>query len=483
MRRPALPCFLLATVALGFAPWFGCSTTPTTAGPLPVPAVQASVEHYPGSPLRGTGALPTDEDIADAWPVIVRCNALERFPDEAYAALGSQLRLVVSEIDGDPIKPAAEHTGVVRFSADADDETFDTVCAGDAVGRTYAFPRLTGALVRGTTMVASFRGDGAPGPDPTVPPAEVRGSVHIHRAIDDTIHLALEWYVAGVDEVHRELGMVEAEAIAAGRRFAVIHPALRFRNDWPRGYAVHITIGEPPVAPALVAALREDLLEATAAKTVRDNPAIPDPAFIDAIDGLTWRTRQRDALRYLCRATGAQIASDLIRSAPTPAVAAVSEEVHYAILDRTTTNGKAPDRAMIGWLIERTGLARLITRMRELEDAGEPVPPEWVGVLVRHAGELGRDPESLEALLRDATSLEDLAARIETENRYFLEDVSPAARIRAFDWLTLRGVDLGDYDPLGAAGVRRAALRRVEEAAAKRADDAAEAGTTQGGGR
>ncbi len=477
MRRPVpLPLRSLAIAALAAVPWLGCSARPNALAPLPVPAVQASVDHYPGSPLRGTGTLPSEEDIAGAWAVTVRCVALERFPDEAYAALGSQLRLVVSEIDGDPIKPVAEHTGLVRFAADSPEASFDELCCSEAVGRTYAFPRLNSALARGTTMVASFRGDGEPGPDPAVPPAEVIGSLHVHRATDDTVHLALEWYVVGAHESHRELGMVEADAIEAGRTFAVVHPALRFRNDWPRGYALHITIGEAPVSPALATALTADLADAVAQKTVRDNPAIPDPAFIDAIDGLTWRTRQRDALRYLCRATGARVASDLILSAPERSIRAVAEEVHYAILQRTATSGKAPDRAAIGWTIERIGLGRLIARFREFEDAGEPAPAEWIGVLVRHAGELGRDPESFEALVHEATSLEDLHTRITTENHYFLEDVSPAARIRAFDWLTMRGVDLGGFDPLGSPAERRAALRRAEAAAAKaaaaKADDA-----------
>jgi hypothetical protein len=50
---------------------------------------------------------------------------------------------------------------------------------------------------------------------------------------------------------------------------------------------------------------------------------------------------------------------------------------------------------------------------------------------------------------------------VQAENLVALEDSSPAARVRAFDWLAARAKAPRDFDPLGPAGQRRAALDKA----------------------
>ena len=80
------------------------------------------------------------------------------------------------------------------------------------------------------------------------------------------------------------------------------------------------------------------------------------------------------------------------------------------------------------------------------------------GLILRHAGEAGRFPRLLEGLLTISVDTADYNLRLVAENRLFLEDSSPAARVRSYDWLKARGYAPANFDPLGTKGARRAAL-------------------------
>ncbi|MDF1798976.1 MAG: hypothetical protein P1V81_07360, partial [Planctomycetota bacterium] len=92
----------------------------------------------------------------------------------------------------------------------------------------------------------------------------------------------------------------------------------------------------------------------------------------------------------------------------------------------------------------------------------------------RHAGEVGRYPNLLEEALQVSRDLPGFTARLVAENRVFLEDSSPASRVRAFDWLKARGQAPPEYLPLALRSARRAALE-AERAAAVAAAAAAAA--------
>ena len=69
-------------------------------------------------------------------------------------------------------------------------------------------------------------------------------------------------------------------------------------------------------------------------------------------------------------------------------------------------------------------------------------------------------------VLKGAGSAADLRTRLLAENFIQLEDSSPAARVRACDWLAARGIAPAGYDPLGPPKARREALERALTAAA-----------------
>lgn len=55
----------------------------------------------------------------------------------------------------------------------------------------------------------------------------------------------------------------------------------------------------------------------------------------------------------------------------------------------------------------------------------------------------------------------DLRQRLLLENSIYLEDISPAARARAFDWLAVQGQAPQGYDPLASLAERRRVLNQI----------------------
>jgi hypothetical protein len=116
--------------------------------------------------------------------------------------------------------------------------------------------------------------------------------------------------------------------------------------------------------------------------------------------------------------------------------------------------------AQFGWQLEVLTLQELAA----LQSA-EKLPAELEGVLSRYAGEAARNAGSLEELTR-VQGRDQLRARLIAENFTYLEDASPSARVRAYDWLKTRGHAPEKYDPLGPAKARSAAIDAAMTSAA-----------------
>ena len=173
----------------------------------------------------------------------------------------------------------------------------------------------------------------------------------------------------------------------------------------------------------------------------------------------------RSALLFLAGALDAPVAMD--------ALLALSRR-ELVTLTRWLLADEVAGARSARWSLELHAWRALLAAVTEVGHAGPdhepgtevPAPLErtagqraaLTGLVLRHAGEVGRFPRLHEALLAASVDEADLAARLAAENRVFLEDSSPAARVRAFDWLKARGLEPASYDPLAARGARRAAL-------------------------
>jgi hypothetical protein len=118
----------------------------------------------------------------------------------------------------------------------------------------------------------------------------------------------------------------------------------------------------------------------------------------------------------------------------------------------------ARDTGAVGWLIEKATIETLAALLSD-----KNLSLELEALLIRRAGEAGRQPGSLAEILRGSTGLADFELRIVEENQIALEDASPGARVRAFDWLSSRKKAPPGYDPLATSKERRAALERALE--------------------
>jgi len=103
-----------------------------------------------------------------------------------------------------------------------------------------------------------------------------------------------------------------------------------------------------------------------------------------------------------------------------------------------------------------------------LPQSSEKLPPELAGVLARETGEAGRNIGWFEELTR-VESRDHFESRLIAENFTYLQDASPAARVRAYDWLRARGRAPAKYDPLGPAKDRAAAIEAAVSEAARAA--------------
>jgi hypothetical protein len=164
---------------------------------------------------------------------------------------------------------------------------------------------------------------------------------------------------------------------------------------------------------------------------------------------------RRAALVFLGDQTGAQILPELALVADDAVLAGVAARLR----DPSGPRRDAPpmiDKQALGWKLDLTALGLL----RDMQSSGK-FPRELAAVLLAQTGEAGRHASSLEEILSGLTGYAQFERRLVAENTQYLEDGSPAARVRAYDWLRARGQAPPGYDPLASPRERREALEKA----------------------
>ncbi|MBL7188813.1 MAG: hypothetical protein ISS70_21000 [Phycisphaerae bacterium] len=173
----------------------------------------------------------------------------------------------------------------------------------------------------------------------------------------------------------------------------------------------------------------------------------------DTIGLLYSPLNERRALLYLAQQTDASLAADIALS---------GTEVVFGSLSRTVKDrylsGMVNDAEVLGWTLERSSYRILADLL-----SADQVTPQLEAMLVRHIGQVGRHVSTLEELLASSGNTDEFRRSVVSENFIYLEDISPAARTRAFEWLAARGKAPDGYDPLAPLKQRRAALRSIEK--------------------
>ena len=482
--------------ALG-ATFFGVVSC--SSGPPPEPAnlppleLESSAESFPGSPLtRGGPALQEAPDpVASAPSVEVRFQllALREFPWEALHPLTGEAQLI-SAGEQSPLLASSLLASGARLGRGDEALHFREAVATRRWGASIEVARFTRSLETGRTTSFLFE---QPSPHEGSAARELEIDVHLDPGGAVVVALRLAYPVDEFElpkapptteeesstasleidapTVSGETVLLRASDAAENRPLAIAIPS-PFVGHPAAAIVAFVEVEDTPDPTAGggtdVAPTDEPEVLETASATGKstgeidsqsgtDHPAETVEPLADvtqSLTGLGRRRTRRPALLYLATSTQATLCEDLALSASEEELKTLAESI-----EQTLTKYAPRDLKKVGWALEQTAVLSLAAAAES-----EPLSLALRAVLARHAGQVGTDLPLLAELAEQAADAETWRASIEAENQIFLEDSSPAARGRAYDWLAARGQAPPGYYPLDTAKKRRTALAALLEA-------------------
>jgi len=449
------------------------------------------VDHFLGTPLSGprTGTAPA-VDPADALAVEAEFLVIGQVPADKLAPVGSVARLIAATRGGSPVMATQRLTRGSRFAQGGDVAGFRAALAADV--STIVLSDLRGALPRGATIVFEAADSTAQTDALTGRPMSRRVQVFVSRdagaATPEQLQVGFLIEDLSTDSYseEREIAAEEPEKRASRppttkpvalplREWALLDRrpmidedevalAIPFTFEHSSGHGLvallRITRGSSdPIHVEACAQAAKDLKLAIARASAEPDslsPATIDwPGFESAVAALHGPSR-RAAMVFLAARSGAELCDDVALVVDD----ALLQELAAAIREKSAAPLAARDREALAWALD---LATLELIQRQLAE-GTP-PAELSAVFSYYAGEVARHGDSLGDVLQGVADRKDLSDRLVNENMIYLEDSSPAARVRAFDWLTSRKLAPADYDPMGPPKARREALDKAASAA------------------
>jgi hypothetical protein len=475
----------------------GCSIFHRTPPPPPAPpALTVDVSPYVGSPLSGptTAPTPTFAD-ADALQIDVDWTALQKFPGDELLPLDAQSNLTSAPLASGPVLTVGQSTRLIRFGDSNLADGFVAKMESGALGPFGHIDRQSGAIIPGTTVRfggALPRGiDKAPRSiilslgrlaaqsttQPTTQPAALPTTDATTEATTQPGDGLISIGVAGLTpppapikathdsapppaplavSTSTEVAYLDKLALVDGAHFVAVFPCTMTKTPW-NAIVADISIHQIP-SDAAGAATLETLRQGLADATTRAQAGLPlmPPSNVaelqSAIDSLKGHQPLRPPLLFLAMNTDAEIASDFILVADDATLADLRDRMTAALAAQKDPKSLHD----LGWVLDRSSLL-IMTGLA----AKNKLPPEMASVLVLHAGEVGRHPDSLDDILKTIGKSADLKLRLIGENYISLEDSSPGARVRAYDWLKAQGKAPAGFDPMADRKSRRDAINKA----------------------
>ncbi len=437
----------------------GCASSHRTPPPLILTAAQITASYYPGTPLSGPQAGELKNiSFDDSLDVRARWFVLEHFDVTQLPLLASQARLITSRPSGLAVVPAGTLTADARLVWT--DVSPDPLLGA---GRSAPIGASRGALPSGGTV--AFRAiDGAGWADQTLNRPQPRylevalthlaqaggaGAVQIGFTVQDNPPGAA---TSGVFQT--ETAIVEHPLSPAALNLFIAVP-FKFTATNTHAVAAILTISPHP-ADADFAKLVDAAKSELASPRPMENSG---PAWAmglqRAMEALGDPAHRRAALIFLAGQSDADICLDV--------VCVCDDSMLEQIADSVRKDGPAalqePTLDQFGWIMDRSSIAAMQPLL-----AKATLPPELFEVLTLHMGEPGRHAAAVDEIMHAASSKKDLQDRLLAENFIYLEDSSPAARVRSFDWLKARHLEPAGFDPLASPKDRRLALDKALDA-------------------
>lgn len=424
-------------------------------------------EYFLGTVLSGSvaGKMPTTVP-SDSLAVHVTFLALEKVPATPYTPVGSRAVFFSSTNGGSAVLPAAELTRGATIADLKDPSDFPVTLRAGNAGRITRMTTLTGALPPGVT--AQFL---ALDPEPVHNPLtgeSTRRSVQVlvTRITDPTSPRQIALVLR--DLVPRREGRFGLQTetalfdLPAGDRTntALVVP-FHFDDAISRATAILVQIGPGTTDASHIAAIRSCIaqlkkLSAASQPAITTGEANQWATVIAAVQSLAPQKGRRETLAFLADQTGASICEDVAMEADDATLAQLVKNIQATV----ATSALPQDDPTVGWLLDHAAL-ELLAKLADDSANGTKVPAELLAILATHTGEVGRHPSSVDEVLKGLSSRAELDNRLLAENTIFLEDSSPASRVRAYDWLNARHLAPAGYDPLASGRARRDALEKA----------------------
>lgn len=343
------------------------------------------------------------------------------------------------------------------------------------------------ALPAGATLLLSAETNAAAPDSPKHPWERVSIQTSRSRSTKDLIGAAVVlqgWIVPQIDDDQslaesagkmdaepifvRERVLLEAPPVLDGRPLSVIFRAAS--AEYPDGgYLVQLELLRRPAESMAEPIARSRKAVAASRLATRERSARFQEQMVvkseSMVEALQRGDLQRPAVVFIAQSSGSRVGEEIALCA---SAESLGEFVRFAA-KREDKGKTAPRNAReLGWIVESQALLWLLERR---EDEERPIEPELYAILTRASGQLSSYPDLLRELVNSCSNIEELRARIEQENRVFLEDARPGPRVRAFDWLDAQALAPAGFDPLAERPERREALARYEESITEDAEE------------
>lgn len=449
--------------------------------PLSAEGIKTRHGHYVGNPLAGAQSVPQPFIQQDVLAVRIRLIGMEQPVAPVLEPLAAHARLLAT-IEGDnPFLATPSVTQPARYGMGVEAEAFVRETQAGNRGRTIELADFRGVVCAGVTTYQELSvGSAATGDARRLRvavyrPALAAGATNEPAPRPIELALLVQTPQTPLPEPAatppadapatptaesvptRETALISQPMDATGQSVVLLTPFTAAGTQL-QSIAAIIELSLPSADRAFedaAGAMLADLQAAASAATTRQ--AAPPPGALDkpfltsVIDAMAYGENRRAAIVYLAGRTDARLAEQTAMAADDDFLNQFSLSIADAIgrQDQWT-----PQQA--GWQLDRIGfesLARTAIKKR--------LSPELTGVLIALAGEAGRSPAAMEQILTNLSTRTDFENRLIAENFIALEDSSPAARVRAYDWLKAHGRQPAGYDPLGDPKQRSAAIEKA----------------------
>ncbi len=446
----------------------GCRSQAPVNPPLPQPTSLFTTGYFLGSVLSGpiAGAAPVTAP-ADALTVGVTFLALENRPASPYAPVGSKAIFFSSSGSGSAVLPAADLTRNATIATDLKfPEDLPATLRVSGSGRITPMATLSGALPAGVTVKFAALDPvtvvdavtGTPGRrsvEVLVSRPTGAGHAQLALVLKDTARDS-----SGENGLRTETAVFDlpaADHITSG-----LVVTFRFYDAISRALAVLVQVSPGSNDPAHVAANTACITSitrqlATSQPTITTGEASAWSTVKAAVQSLTPVKGRRASLAFLADQTGASICEDVAMEADDAVLAELVKEIQAKV-----SADQSPETdPSVGWLLDHATLQMLSKLSDDAANGTGKISPELTAILTTHTGEAGRHASSIDGVLRGLSTRQELDNRLLAENMIFLEDSSPASRVRAYDWLLARHQAPAGYDPLAPSKARREALEQA----------------------